>query len=241
MGEEPCLWSSLKLKFYVVHGVDEDGDGDWLQLGPLPDPHWASPNAGPVGTVKELKDGLNMARLQTLEQITLDFSPSRVHWSDFMAFLAIIPPTVRKLSLLMLGPILPPEPRPPFQVFAELLAEELIKFEEVNFGRDGFLLYRHRDRDLGLFYKSDAVFRALSAISASGRGSKLRILSIPSHSVRVKSHALAEAEKILTVNLVGLKLFLGPDDVENVEDEDDAISTDNEDEDEDDDDVVINA
>ena len=69
MGEQPCLWSTIKLRLVV----------DLLDLDDLP----------------EL---LNMRRLQPLQQLTLYFKMS-VSWQDCIHFLQIIPPSVRKLSL----------------------------------------------------------------------------------------------------------------------------------------------
>ena len=99
MGEQPCLWSTVKLKFSVAnegeeplgHMMHEDG------------PH-VMPEDGPTGGTKDLLRVLNMGRLETLEQLTLDFSSTvqDVSQQECIRFLQIIlenSPKVRKLSL----------------------------------------------------------------------------------------------------------------------------------------------
>ena len=89
MGEPPSLWSALKLKFSVANGGE---------------PHHVMDEDGPSGGTEDLLGILNMRRLQTLEQLTLDFSSTveDVSQQECIRFLQIIlenSPTVRKLSL----------------------------------------------------------------------------------------------------------------------------------------------
>ena len=200
MGEQPCLWSTLDLKFNAHNGVgDEHWDWDPLH-----------PPIGPVGWTKELKEVLNTGRLKTLNHLTLDFiKEDSCSWEDFMFFLHIIPPTVQKLSLPKLWPI-ETHPMPPFPVMAKQLVEKLDKFEEVDFGSNGFLL------ELGMAH---AVLRTVSA----GRDSKLRILSMPGFAQRLCPDVLAEARKTLTVNLLGLNLYLRSDSDDEDGDEENVI------------------
>ena len=99
MGEQPCLWSTVKLKFSVAnegeeplgHMMHEDG------------PH-VMPEDGPTGGTEDLLRVLNMGRLEALEQLTLDFSSTvqDVSQQNCIRFLQIIlenSPKVRKLSL----------------------------------------------------------------------------------------------------------------------------------------------
>ena len=200
MGEQPCLWSTLDLKFNADNG---EGGEHWVR-----DP--TGPPIGPVGWTKELKEVLNTGRLKTLNHLTLDFmKDNSCSWEDFMFFLHIIPPTVQKLSLPNLWP-LPIDPMPPFPVLAKQLVEKLDKFEEVDFGRTGIL------RGPGM---AEAVLRAVSA----GRDSKLRILSMPGFAQRLCPDVLAEARKTLTVNLLGLNLYLRSDSDDEDGDEENVI------------------
>ena len=180
VGEQPCLWSSLKLKFLAVDGKpNKDTDG-------------------PTGWTKDLQRVLSMKRLQALQQLNLDFSftVQDVPLRDCIRFLQIIirnSPTVRKLSLESLHLA---DPLPPSQVLAEKLVTKLVNFEQVDFGTDGFL------RDLWTWDNSvaNALLRRLAAVLSSGEGSKLWVLSMPAF-LRVIKEALAEARKFLTVNI----------------------------------------
>ena len=183
VGERPSLWSSLKLKFMAVNGK-VDGDVD-----------------GPTGWTKDLQRVLSMKRLQTLEQLTLDFSLMTVQdvvWRDCLRFLQIVirnSPTVRKLTLESLHLA---DPLPPSKVLAERLVANLVNFEQVDFGTDGFLRDNHWD--IGEKSVANAFLRRLTAVVSSGEESKLRVLSMPGYP-RVIKEALTEARKILTVNI----------------------------------------
>ena len=183
VGERPSLWSSLKLKFMAVNGK-VDGDVD-----------------GPTGWTKDLQRVLSMKRLQTLEQLTLDFSlmtEQDVVWRDCLRFLQIVirnSPTVRKLTLESLHLA---DPLPPSKVLAERLVANLVNFEQVDFGTDGFLRDNHWD--IGEKSVANAFLRRLTAVVSSGEESKLRVLSMPGYP-RVIKEALTEARKILTVNI----------------------------------------
>ena len=91
MGEHQCLWSALKLKFSVANEGEEP-------LGHM------MHEDGPTGGTEDLLRVLNMGRLETLEQLTLDFSSTvqDVSQQECIRFLQIIlenSPKVRKLSL----------------------------------------------------------------------------------------------------------------------------------------------
>ena len=180
MGEQPCLWSSLKLKFLAVDGKpNKDTDG-------------------PTGWTQDLQRVLRMKRLQALQQLNLDFSftVQDVPLRDCIRFLQIIirnSPTVRKLSLESLYLA---DPLPPSKVLAEKLVTKLVNFEQVDFG--GFLRDHHWDA--GDNSVANALLRRLAAVLSSGEGSKLWVLSMPAF-LRVIKEALAEARKFLTVNI----------------------------------------
>ena len=187
VGEQPCLWSTLKLKFLAVNGKpNKDTDG-------------------PTGWTQDLQRVLSMKRLQALQQLNLDFSftVQDVVWRDCIRFLQIITrnsPTVRKLSLESLHLA---DPLPPSKVLAEQLVAKLVNFEQVDFGTDGFLRDHHWDA--GDNSVANALLRrlapaAMAAVLSSGEGSKLWVLSMPAYP-RVIKEALAEARKFLTVNI----------------------------------------
>ena len=77
MGEQPCLWSTVKLKFSVAnegephHVMDEEEPHHKMDEE---EPHHVMDEDGPSGGTEDLLGVLNMRRLQTLEQLTLDFS-----------------------------------------------------------------------------------------------------------------------------------------------------------------------
>ena len=141
----------------------------------------------PTGSMQDLIEFLKMGRLQALHQLTLGFL-SHISWQDCIHFLQNIPPYVRKLSLKRLNLV---EPRPPIHMLEERLVAELVKFEEVNFDTPGFL----SDRDI-----VNATLRQLAAVGSSGEDSKLKVLSLPGFHPYF-SQALAEARKVLTVNI----------------------------------------
>ena len=123
VGEQPCLWSSLKLKFVV------------------------GSTSRPARSVQVLQRVLNMRRLQTLEHLTLNFmwSQTEVPWQDCIHLIQVIPPSVRKLSLEMFDFL---DPLPPIHVMAEELVAELVRFEEVDLR--SFLLYSRKMTDATL-------------------------------------------------------------------------------------------
>ena len=122
VGEQPCLWSSLKLKFVVG-------------------------STSRPARVEVLQRVLNMRRLQTLEHLTLYFMwpQTGVPWQDCIHLIQVIPPSVRKLSLEMFDVL---KPLPPIHVMAEELVAELVRFEEVDFR--SFLLYSRKMTDATL-------------------------------------------------------------------------------------------
>ena len=185
VGEQPCLWSSLKLKFLAVNGE------------PRADPD------GPIGWTQDLKEVLNMKRLQTLQQLTLDFSLTglfiNVMWKDCICFLQIISknsPTVRKLCLETLHLA---EPLPSPNVLAKKLVAKLVKFEEIDFGTEGFLFEDYCDT-MSRSSITNAILRRLLAVAKSGGDFKLQVLSMPGRPQNI-SKTLAEARKFLTINL----------------------------------------
>ena len=104
MGEQPCLWSSLKLKLKV---------------------------AGTARSMQVLQGVLNMRRLQTLKQLTLDFisaEQTNISWQDFIHLLLLLPPSVQKLSLERLAHV---HPLPPSHVLAEELVAQPYRFPRV--------------------------------------------------------------------------------------------------------------
>ena len=184
-GEQPCLWSSLKLKFMAVNGEPR-----------------ANPD-GPIGWTQDLKEVLNMRRLSSLHQLTLDFSLTslfdNVNWKDCISFLQIISknsPTVRNLCLetLFLA-----EPLPAPNVLAKKLVAKLVNFEEIDFGTEGFLFEDYCDTTSRSSI-TNAILRRLLAVVKSGEDSKLQVLSIPGLPQNI-SKTLAEARKFLTINI----------------------------------------
>ena len=207
VGQQPCLWSSLKLKFRLdnreeMDNREEDQMDNREQMDPMDLPT--------IGRTNDLLKVLNMGRLQALEQFTLvvevgdsDLMDSGISWQEFVHFLQITPPSVQKLSLLNFSPT-PPEPMPPLNLLAEELMANLVKFEEVDFGTEGFLR--------GLRVANEI----LKAVSTVREDSKLRVLSIPGfESDADLRDSLAAARKILTVNMLGLT-----EDSDDSEDED---------------------
>ena len=177
MGEQPCLWSTLDL------------------------------DTGPVLWTQDLMlQLLSISRLQTLKQLTLDFF-QYISWQDYKHLLQIIienSPSVLKLSLepTHLGHF---EPRPHIDHLSEELVAKVVKFEEVDFGKDGFF-YHRRNATV-----ATAILRRITKVASSEEESKLRVLSMggfePSSRSTLEAslaEALAEARKILTVNFLGI-------------------------------------
>jgi len=115
LGEQPCLWSSLKLR--------------------LP--------GNARSSLTRIKRVLNMGRLQPLlnlnPQLTLDFGQTKIYFSDILHFLQVLPPSVKKLSLEGEGLSLN------WKLLMEMLegrvdalVEELLKLEEVDFSKFSF-------------------------------------------------------------------------------------------------------
>jgi len=71
LGEQPCLWSSLKLR--------------------LP--------GNARSSLTRIKRVLNMGRLQRLQQLTMDFGQTKIYFSDIFHFFEVLPASVEKLSL----------------------------------------------------------------------------------------------------------------------------------------------
>ena len=212
VGQQPCLWSSLKLKFRLDNREEMDNREE---TGPMDLPT--------IGRTNDLLKVLNMGRLQAIEQFTLvvevgdsDLMDSGISWQEFMHFLQITPPSVQKLSLLNFSPT-PPEPMPPLNLLAEELMANLVKFEEVDFGTEGFL-------------RGGLANEVLKAVSTVGEDSKLRVLSIPGFERDADTRdALAEARKILTVNLTDglrVRVYVMPDDDGEDEDADELADED---------------
>ena len=157
----------------------------------------------PPPTLQEL---LSIGRLQTLKQLTLDIEP-RVLWVDFIDLFQIVietSPSVRKLSVEP-KELVELEDHPPIDELAEQLVGVLVKFEEVDFGKDGFL-YHRRNATV-----ATAILRRITEVASSEEDSKLRVLSMPGFEPSpspfprpgtVLGASLAEARKLLTVNLI---------------------------------------
>ena len=82
MGEQACLWSSLKLKFIVNYIGDQPG--------------------GPSGTAGDLIRVLKFSRLSALQQLTLDFF-SNMDWEEYIYLFQVIiesSPSVLRLSFI---------------------------------------------------------------------------------------------------------------------------------------------
>ena len=87
VGQQPCLWSSLKLKLML----DNRGPPEMDPVD-LPTP----PYLISIGRTNDLLKVLNMGRLQAIEQFTLlnlaDWMDSGISWQEFVHFLQITPP-----------------------------------------------------------------------------------------------------------------------------------------------------
>ena len=160
----------------------------------------------PPPTLQEL---LSIGRLQTLKQLTLDIEP-HVYWVDFIDLFQIVietSPSVRKLSVEP-KELVELEDHPPIDELAEQLVGVLVKFEEVDFGKDGFL-YHRRNATV-----ATAILRRITEVASSEEDSKLRVLSMPGFEPSpspfprpgtVHGASLAEARKLLTVNFLGIR------------------------------------
>ena len=100
VGQQPCLWSSLKLKFRLDNREEMDNRE---QTGPMDLPT--------IGRTNDLLKVLNMGRLQAIEQFTLvvevgdsDLMDSGLSWQEFVHFLQITPPRQFKSSLCSIFP-----------------------------------------------------------------------------------------------------------------------------------------
>ena len=179
MGEQPCLWSSLKLKLeFASIYARRQSNARRLQV---------------------LQGVLNMRRLRTLQQLSVDFSNSfwtHLSWEDVIHFLQILPPTIQKLSLEGLDPV----SRPPIHMLAEELVAKLVKFEEVYF--DCYSLLENWDI-------SRAILRRLTAVISSGEDSKLKVLSFPGLLYQDESfiETLQEARKVLPFKILHSSLL----------------------------------
>ena len=185
MGEQACLWSSLKLKFIVNYIGDQPG--------------------GPSGTAGDLIRVLKFSRLSALQQLTLDFF-SNMDWEQYIYLFQVISgssPSVLCLSLIenpwfFGGNLNGTEARALDSYRALQLAEKVARFEEVDFGNDG-----------GLGCTAYDINTMLKGIISSEASSKLKVLSLPGSEGWFAylgwSSTLAEARERLTVNLLGIK------------------------------------
>ena len=220
LGEQPILWSKLNLTFnvYKVGRGSEEWEGRVDKAGRVVgasarivdgEEVWDSVDI--CGWTEELVKVLAIPRLQSLEQLTLDFFfMGQIFWEDCIHFLQLVSdfaPSVRKLTWREGSITVTPNPTP-VEELAQQLVEKLIKFEEVDFSSPSF------DEDVANYLSFDdpqiprfgnginsAIMRALPA--ASGReGSKLKSLTLDCHGVFFNHEDLAEARKKLRVNMV---------------------------------------
>ena len=217
LGEQPILWSKVDLKFNVY----KEGRGiefpfktyrEVRAMGVrIVDVSGLSASVHICGWTEELVKVLAIPRLQSLEQLTLDFFFMRqIFWEDCIHFLQLVSdfaPCVRKLTWREGSITVTPNPTP-VEELAQQLKTKLIKFEEVDFSSPSF------DEDVANYLSFDdpqvprfgnginsAIMRALPA--ASGReGSKLKSLTLDCHGVFFNHEDLAEARKKLRVNMV---------------------------------------
>ena len=179
MGEQACLWSSLKLKFIVNY---IGGDLANYIVG------------GPSGTAGDLIRVLKFSRLSALQQLTLDFFPN-MDWEEYIFLFQVIiesSPSVLRLNLIgnpwfFRGGLHATEAR------AQQLSERVIRFERVDFGYDCFLraFYTH-----GI----NTMLKGITAASSAEAGSKLQVLSLPGPESWFFGPALTAARRILTIN-----------------------------------------
>ena len=219
MGEQPVLWSKLKLHFFVYkEGRGNElweVDGEGRVVGPRVEgarpPYVGGLDSVHIcGWTEELVKVLTMPRLQSLEHLALNFFyMSKIFWQDCIHFLQLvsnIAPSVKKLSWNEGTIAVTPNPTP-VEELAEQLMGLLVKFEEVHFSQRSFdedisnhLNFDERPPRFGNGINS-AILRALPA--ASGReDSKLKVLTLDCHEFFFNRADLAGARKKLTVNIV---------------------------------------
>ena len=194
------MWSKLNLAFNAF----KEGRGS---------EQWDSGVRDSVdicGWTEELVKVLTLPRLQSLEQLTLDFFfMGQIFWEDCIHCLQLVSdfaPSVRKLSWREGPRTLTVTPNPtPVEELAQQLVEKLVKFEEVHF-------YSFFDEDVPHFFFphedpprfgngiNAAIHRALAAASFDGEDSRLKVLTLDDREPS-DSAALVEARKKLTVNL----------------------------------------
>ena len=197
MGVQPILWAKLDLKFNVY----KEGRGKELPLKTyrkfcatgvrIVDVSGPSASVHICGWTEELVKVLTMARLKSLEQLTLDFFFTRqIFWEDCIHFLQLVSdlaPSVRKLSWRKGRITVTPNPTPVDELAQQLVAK-LVKFEEVHFSSSPSF-----DEDVANYLSlqdplnptmgngiNSAIMKALFA--ASGReGAKLKSLTLDCH------------------------------------------------------------
>ena len=213
MGVQPILWTKVDLKFNVY----KEGRGIEFPLKTyrevramgvrIVDVSGLSASVHICGWTEELVKMLAIPRLQSLEQLTLDFFfMSKVFWEDCIHFLQQVSdfaPSVRKLTWREGSITVTPNPTP-VEELAQQLVEKLVKFEEVHF-------YSFFDEDVPHFFFphedpprfgngiNAAMHKALAAASFDGEESRLKVLTLDAHEPS-DSAALVEARKKLTVN-----------------------------------------
>ena len=191
VGEQPKLWSTLELKFPVVWRLylgdlpfQQNQPVRWIPGGIQEESRWT----------KDLLRVLNMRRLQTLRQMTLDFSGpwtstspeiSLRIWKECEYLVKSITEkssTVRKLCLESMQPDVAGF-RP--WTWSSFLVE-LVKFEQVDFGF-------HSTR------VAVSILRLLSGLAPSPEMSKLRVLWMPDCESTIDPDYVTKARKFLTV------------------------------------------
>ena len=216
MGEQPILWSKLNLNFHVfkVGRGSEHWEGRVDRAGRVVGASVRIVDGAEVwdsvdicGWTEELVKLLTLPRLQSLEQLTLDFFfMAQIFWQDCIHFLELVSafaPSVRKLSWSEGSITVTPNPTP-VEELAQQLVEKLIKFEEVHFSSfyEDFPHYFFPHEDPPRFGNgiNAAIHRALAAASFDGEDSRLKVLTLDDEEPS-NSAALVEARKKLTVNI----------------------------------------
>ena len=177
MGEQACLWSSLKLKFIVNYIGDQPG--------------------GPSGTAGDLIRVLKFSRLSALQQLTLDFF-SNMDWEEYIYLFQVIiesSPSVLRLSLIE-NPLFFRGDLHATKARAQQLAEWVVRFQRVDFGSDGFLSASYT-------CSINTMLKGITAASLSEAGSKLQVLSLPGYESSFIGPVLTAARRRLTVNFLG--------------------------------------
>ena len=220
MGEKPILWTNLKLNFNAFKEEDKEDKEDEEDEEDEEDTEDEEDREEvPLhirGWTDELALVLTMDRLQSLENLTLDFyNIDRISWQDCIQFLLVVhhfAPSVKKLSWRESTVTVTPNPTPVF-FLAQQLVEMLVKFKEVHFSSSTSTLSTYSfDEDLcrHLFFRevpprfgngiNSAILRALPA-ALDAEDSQLKILTL--HCPGFYDPAdLAEARKRLTVNMI---------------------------------------